>query len=702
MRATKTLVRTATKGNAMLIVAIFIVAGTGLIFSFMKRSDQSLSLGDLIFDSKDAAYQMETALEIAENRLASAVENIVLNGTLTHAASDNGRSISTETFNGISNAYVDSSGRWAEGKVLASQFLEDAIEAQSFTQQGAQDSSHTFADFQTAFPTAWTDLNPADDEFFEVRYSFHPLPTRMTTNPARILFEYEYLIEVRAYGSKLYTEAESQLSGIISIPMQNMPFSQWATIVNALVNQNGSTLVFAGGNTSAQVQSFYNGPVHVNERANIYGHPIFNDLFSSGEAFSSWAFWDRTDYTGCKEKYGGSRPTCFVGGYQDNAPTVSFPNELFNTVRLAAGDTSANAATNTATVSEADLVSFLQHSNNGTLAGGTTTLPDGTWIAVDNTTNKLVQGGIFVRGDARVTMDVVQGEDLPASYLTNLEVGDDSCKFQHIQVNNLTASSTHDIYIGDNCNKTYVYDSSSPSTAPEVLSGRPNGVVYVDGGIDELASASRTRPAVAADFGFHISATKDVRIKGDLQYEDVEYYALDSSGRITGNPIAVPFGEINGSGASPTEHSLGARIASDSRTVLGISSVKRNVLIHINAPENLNLHMALFAGNSAAYNSSTGEGCGANTSSKRGCGWGVEGYDSVTGRGSMKILGSIAQFKSQTTGRLSSPPTGYESIYFYDTRLRSDLQPPGFPISNTFNAVPQLKRFKAWRLSRAN
>lgn len=709
------------KANALILSIVLVALGTGLIIAFMSRSINMTSLTGIVYDTKDSNYRMEAALEKAEAKLKRAITGIRLNGKLQYAGGP-----SSETFNGISNAYVEDNT--ADGKVSASSFLSQAIVAQSYSSTGVQDTAHEFSNFidcdnsslpTCAFPSEWTDPDPTDNDFYEVKYSFYPLPTKSTLSPATITFEYEYLVQIRAFGKENFSTSESEISGIISIPMMNAPFSRWAIILNELKNQNGSTLVFAGGNTSAQFQEYYNGPVHVNGKGNFYGHPIFNDTFSSGVAFSSWGFWNTSTYSGCQEKYGAAYTQCFRGGYEDSADTITYPSELFNTLRLAAGDTSATAATNTSTVSEAELIALLQENQNGTL-GAITTLPDGIYIPINDQVSKNIEGGIFVRGDAQMQMDVIvdPSTEIVADHQTSMNAVNadhQNCRFQKIDLSNIDTGEDRIIFIGDepkegapssmsadDCAVTYVFNGADATEVPQVLSGRINGNVYVEGSIDELGGASRTRPAVARDFGFHLTALKDIRIINDLQYEDAKYYAIDSNGETTGSPVADPFGELNSSGILPTAAELGPVVDSNSKTILGLTSLKRNIKIHLNAPGNINLHGALYAGNDEYYNSSTGLGCNANNVNKKGCGWGVEGWNTVTGKGSVKILGSIAEYRDQTTGMLSSTPTGYEQIFFYDSRLLSSLQPPGFPISNDFQATPVITRFKAFRVSKAD
>lgn len=680
-------------GSALLIVTFFMIMGLGLGALFLSRSDSALSLVSTRYDSKDAQYRMEKALSEAEAKVEGAIENIALNGQLMVVASQTGDPVAAETFNALSTKYKDPGGDDSVDRANAMQFLRDAVIALSYS-NGQQDEDHEYADFDAAFPTAWTDPDPNDDEFYEYRFEFHPRPTYMDTDPAILAFEYEYVIGIRAFGAESFSNMSSELTGVISVELRNSPFSKWALILNELRNQNGSLLVWAGGNTEDQFQSVYNGPVHVNGAAYFYGHPIFNDLFTSGTPESSWRNYTAADYDCCAQ---------FNNGKQDNVDMIDFPTELFNTVRLAAGDPSETAANNQDPVTDSDLVSFLSNHTNGTVSGSS--VPEGIYVPVNNQVDKEITGGLYVEGDAEVFFNVVQGSgDFTANQWASIDPLHQGCKFQKIKVDHDDAGvETREIYVGDDpCEVTYVFNGDDDTEAPVLANGRMNGNVYVNGTIEKLGGESRTRPAIAKDFSFHVTALKDVRIYRDLQYEDAEYYSEDSDGSVGSTKVATPWGEYGGSGYDPTSNDITVSIDEDSKTVLGISSLKRNIKIHIDGPPNINLHAALFAGNDQPYDSATGFGCNANHENKRGCGWGVEGWDSVTNRGAIKLLGSIAHYRSQTTGRLSNPPTGYESKFFYDSRLRSILQPPAFPVSDDFGAFSEIRSFKAWRISQAD
>ncbi len=100
-------------------------------------------------------------------------------------------------------------------------------------------------------------------------------------------------------------------------------------------------------------------------------------------------------------------------------------------MRLAAGDTAAEAATNTTAATDAEVISWLSTHALGTIPGGTATLDNGIYVPTDGSGNP--RGGIYVQGDARIRLNVVQGAgDFDANYWANINPGDRGCKFQKL------------------------------------------------------------------------------------------------------------------------------------------------------------------------------------------------------------------------------------------------------------------------------
>ncbi len=465
------------RGNTIILV-VFILAGMIVAtLGFFQRSATRLKTNNMYFDVETAKYAVESAHTRAIAKVDRALDGIDLAGRLQFVGGP-----AQETFNNLANTY-------AQNEASALEFLRDLIVSQAYSASGVLNSTHEFSNFSNAFPSNWTDPDTTDDEFFEYRFEFSASTPIISISPQQIEFEFSYRVDIRAYGRTNYTVQEASDRGSFSVSIAGRPFSQWVLLMHSMRNQNGSQLYFAGGNTSAQIQEVYGGPVHVNERPAFYGHPTFLDLFTSA-APEPWTYVSASGYTSCPSQC----PT-FANGKMGSLSPISLPSEIFNTLRLAAGDPSSTAATNNASVTTAELSGFLSYNATGVTTGAT--VPAEVYIPTDSSLSTPT-GGIFVKGDAEIQLDVVQGESLVgASYWSNISASDRSCKFQKIRINHLTAGiATRDILIADDpCNSTYIFNADSPTSAPRVLSGRVNGNLHVEGKIDWLGGASRTRPS---------------------------------------------------------------------------------------------------------------------------------------------------------------------------------------------------------------
>src|SRR5690606_7935803 len=165
----------------------------------------------------------------------------------------------------------------------------------------------------------------------------------------------------------------------------------------------------------------------------------------------SWWQGDDANYSCCAE---------FAEGKEGNSTPIVLPTDLGNMIRLASGDPSSSASTSTAAVTEGELVTFLSTHAGGTIPVGTLAVPSGIYIPMDPITQSPT-GGIYVEGDARIRMNVVQGSsDFDGNYWNQIALDHQGCKFQKIYIEPLDPLvAPRDVYIGDDpCNVTYYFD----------------------------------------------------------------------------------------------------------------------------------------------------------------------------------------------------------------------------------------------------
>lgn len=175
--------------------------------------------------------------------------------------------------------------------------------------------------------------------------------------------------------------------------------------------------------------------------------------------------------------------------------------------------------------------------------------------------------------------------------------------------------------------------------------GKPtNGVLYVAGAVNWLGGTSRTAATVAANTQLTLATTGDVLIKNDLIYEGATF--KDANGVVLSDPtVAEAIADIDGNAIN----------------TLGIFSSGGSVKIGTGAPDNINVHATIMA-------SGTNKGFGS--------------ADLSNPHGTIKLLGGIIEYQSQTVGTLDGNGNlsgGYSRRYFYDNRYATGFAPPFFP-----------------------
>lgn len=189
-----------------------------------------------------------------------------------------------------------------------------------------------------------------------------------------------------------------------------------------------------------------------------------------------------------------------------------------------------------------------------------------------------------------------------------------------------------------------------------------NGVIYVDGDIERLTGPARSPsnssdprrapPALARFAQITIAADDDIRITGDLKYEDPP-----CSG--------VPTRNADGTVTPATCDNL------DAVNVLGIYTQDGDVLIghnnsqsSYNAPRNVTIHGVLMTSSGRVE---------------------VEDYDQDRNdpKGAVNLMGGIIEYYYGAFGTFNSATgnqvSGYDRKFTYDQRMSMGIEPPFFP-----------------------
>ena len=252
-------------------------------------------------------------------------------------------------------------------------------------------------------------------------------------------------------------------------------------------------------------------------------------------------------------------------------------------------------------------------------SGGVTYASNGIYVPLTGTTLK---GGIYVYGDATVTMGV------------------DSHSRQTLNI--VRGATTDLITIDREANQTLVTSGGTTTT----YTGLPDGthkvgtVVYVNGNITSISGT------VQGDNQMTIASKNDLVISGNIHYE--HYTAQVGTPGTTGYVAPTAAGATN---------------------LLGLMSWQGNVRVGTTAPNNLDIHATVMAktGQFQVDNYDTGSARGTVT---------------VLGGVITNYYGAFGTFNS-STGQFIS---GYGRNFVYDDRMQTSMSPPYFPTTNTFIA----------------
>jgi hypothetical protein len=318
--------------------------------------------------------------------------------------------------------------------------------------------------------------------------------------------------------------------------------------------------------------------------------------------------------TGQQASPGGcTTPNTNGQGLQYNTPKIDLPKNAFSQARAALGQ---NITDLTSPDNNSICVSLGLVSPCGSV-------PKGVYIPSKTGT---VSGGIYVQGDADVTLSTVG----PVQIYT---VKDENGKTTTISVD-YAAKTT-----------TYV---SLPGL-PVVLAGVPNGQLFATGNITSLKGPARTGalpspapttsipsvipPAIASQTKLNIASGGSVTLTGDVTYTD--------------DP----------------------RTTSGAQNVLGIISGNDNVTVGDTAPANLYVTGAVLAGSN-------------------GKGLGVKSPGQTPARGAIHLYGSLAEDTDQLRGQVDgngNATAGYADDFKFDQRfVNGAVSPPFFPATTVF------------------
>jgi hypothetical protein len=454
------------------------------------------------------------------------------------------------------------------------------------------------------YPITYTPAVGAGQYSCTIRVSSRAAPVSSVSSLGTVLMLFRYSYNITGTATEYPMTRTVSLEGAFSILVQQDNFARYALFTN----DQGGTWIADGFN--------YYGPVHTNTEFLLKQSPHF---------------WDTVESVSLKVKYGnGAAPAVpvelqkgvdpvwdhngtidvpiFDKGFTLGAPWIDLP-----------GTTTANAQRSIA------LTGISAPATNGVYLGG------------DSLSGKMT-GGIYVKGDAGITLSVQPGNIAQYSFTQ----GSDSWT---VQLNNTTNQTT----IQKNAGTVSTY------------TGLPNGLLFVDGKVSSLAGT------LQKDTQLTVAATGDVIITNHLLYENY-------------TPAA---------GSTPP-NALGTT------NLLGIISWNNNIRIGTAAPDDLNIHATLMSPSTTSgqgqvvvdsYNSSS-YGSHPNTAPPRG-------YVTVLGG---VIMNTYGPFGTVAGDPPNQTYTGYGRNFVYDRRMLLGMAPPYFPtIGSAASTITGVTDRPNWR-----
>jgi Tfp pilus assembly protein PilX len=410
---------------------------------------------------------------------------------------------------------------------------------------------------------------------------------------------YNYMFTIVSSGAQSTTGTRRvQSTGALRISATRGSFSDYLLLTDQFKMANNGTVWF----TSSDV---FDGRVHTNDGFSFAFHPVFQDRVTQGSAYAT--FYNNGSQIPLDANNNGTIDTPdFFGGYLRGQPTVTLPTDANDPQSRALGLTPNGTAPTSSQI-------------NTALTGSATGTPVSKGYVITDAAGTTVTGGIYIQGNAnRVKM-----------------WADTTTDRQYYQIS--VPPNFISVEVDPAANQTRVWNGLGMGGGPDhTYSGQPNGVLYANGGINNLIGPDRdlvsgsVPPALAINQRALIASNADIVIQGDLT--DDQY---------------------------------------DSNTnVLGIFSSAGAVRIGNGAPDNLSLDAFVMA-------------CGATNGE-----FAVDNWNSGAPRGTMSLRGGVV---SRFYGAFytwdvdGNPVTGYTRNFHYDRR---GLIPPLYP------TIPNATSFK--------
>jgi len=418
---------------------------------------------------------------------------------------------------------------------------------------------------------------------------------------------FDYMFTITSSGSLANTGKRNvQSSGVLRLSATRGSFADFLVLTDQFTMANSGTVWFT---SSDQLD----GRVHTNGSFKFAYHPVFQDRVSQVGATATYYNNGGSPVVVDANNNGTLDTPDFFGGYVRGQTAIALPTNANDQWCKALGLTPSGGIAPTS-------------SQINTQLGVPSGTPTNGGYVVHNASNQVI-GGLYIQGTATVVK--VYADTVTDRQYYRMSVGPN-----HVSVE-----------VDPVANKTRVWNKPNTGGAPDfTYDGVPNGVMYANGGIDNLTGPDRdvstgsVPPALAINQRALIASNGDIVLQGDLTCD----------------------------------------LYDEKTNVLGIFSGGGAVRIGNSAPNNLNVDAFVMA-------------CGSSGEFR------VDNHNSGLYRGPVNLRGGMvsryygAFYTWDTNG---NPVTGYTRNFHYDRR---GLIPPMYPTTGVFQADTPTARTIAWK-----
>jgi hypothetical protein len=467
-------------------------------------------------------------------------------------------------------------------------------------------------------------------------------------------YEYLYTYTVTSDGSANPQGRRRLLfSGPFSVRVRRQTFSQFALFTHVHTTPAGGAIWFTS-------RTGFDGPVHTNGEFRFAFFPKFSDRLTS---VSTQAWFNNN---GSPVRLSANENV--VSGVRRDAPVLfdatptNFDDDYVNppanfsrgvaAIPLPSNPFSQKGVSIGRDPADVSAVTNLQiRQAVPELPDNATAVPAGIYIPVEDSNannvsdaGEALAGGIYVQGDLTSLTLSVGGPTNNLAVYTLVRSG-----------------QTATITIDRVAQTTTITNTAWPVPQTRTFTGVPKGwqgpgnssaaIIFVEGNVLSLSGTLEEKEQTT------IATAGRMDITNHLRYED---------------PPDV---------TNPNDNPA---------NVLGLYSAGNDIRITTAAPNNLEIHAVMMAGNTAdAFNSSVN----------------VQNYNMGAPRGTVRLIGGIIEEYYGAFGTFSpttgNPITGYGRDFRYDRRMSRGFSPPYFPTTNLYEIVQGNDRLAgvrpAWR-----